>query len=203
MEQLWLVDTPDGPVSVRLQRKRVKNLNLRVGTDGVVSLSIPMRFPLSRAEDFLREKSDWIARTLARQRARQVDPMPPVSWEMCVRRLEEALDRVYPLAASLGVPRPPLKVRALKSQWGNCHWARGYITLNAALARCPEGLRDYVALHELIHFLHHDHGPGFYARMDELMPDWRRRRRMLRSYAAALEEPVQKEKRPRAVSPTV
>ena len=203
MEQLWLVDTPDGPVSVRLQRKRGKNLNLRVGTNGVVSLSIPMRFPMSRAEDFLREKSGWIARTLVRQRVRQVDPMPPVSWEMCIRRLEEALDRVCPLVVPLGVPHPTLKVRTLRSQWGNCHWAQGYVTLNAALARCPEELRDYVALHELVHFLHHDHGPGFYARMDELMPDWRRRRRVLRSYAAALEDPVRKEKRLRADGPTV
>ena len=51
----------------------------------------------------------------------------------------------------------------------------------------PEELRDYVALHELVHFLHHDHGPGFYARMDALMADWRRRRKALKSYSGALE----------------
>lgn len=54
----------------------------------------------------------------------------------------------------------------MRSQWGNCHYQQGYITLNTALARCPEPLRDYVALHELVHFLHHDHGTGFYAAMD-------------------------------------
>lgn len=83
--------------------------------------------------------------------------------------------------------RPELKIRSLKSQWGNCHWRQGYVTLNTALARCPEHLRNYVALHELIHFLHHDHGPGFYAVMDTLMPDWREYRRELRRYAGALE----------------
>ena len=114
--------------------------------------------------------------------------MPPVSGEECVRLLAEALARVYPLAAPLGVAFPVLKLRPLKSQWGNCHWAQGYITLNTALARCPEELRDYVALHELVHFLHHDHGPGFYARMDALMPDWRRRRKALKGYTGALEK---------------
>ena len=44
-----------------------------------------------------------------------------------------------------------------------------------------------MALHELVHFLHHDHGPGFYAKMDALMPDWRQRRKKLKGYAAALE----------------
>ena len=101
--------------------------------------------------------------------------------------LAEALARMYPLVAPLGVAFPLLKLRKLKSQWGNCHWAQGYITLNTALARCPEELRDYVALHELVHFLHHDHGPGFYARMDALMPDWRRRRKTLKGYSGALE----------------
>ena len=187
MEQLRLVDTPHGPIPVLLRRRRVKNLNLRVGADGMVALSVPLRYPLDRAEDFLRDKSGWIARALERQRAGQARPLPPVDREECAARLEEALDRVWPLAAPLGIPKPALKLRALKSQWGNCHWSQGYITLNTALARCPEELRDYVALHELVHFLHHDHGPGFYARMDELMPDWRARRKALRGYGSALE----------------
>ena len=81
---------------------------------------------------------------------------------------------------------PQLKLRAMRSQWGNCHWMQGYITLNTALVRCPPRLRDYVALHELVHFLHHDHQAGFYAVMDALMPDWRRRRAELNRYTAAL-----------------
>ena len=45
-----------------------------------------------------------------------------------------------------------------------------------------------MALHELIHFLHHDHGPGFCGRMDALMPDWRRRRQQLKGYASLLRD---------------
>ena len=100
--------------------------------------------------------------------------------------LEEAVDRVYPLVAGAGVSRPEVKLRKMRSQWGNCHWRQGYITLNTALARCPETLRDYVALHELVHFVHPDHGPGFYGLMDRLMPDWRQRRKELRRYGGAL-----------------
>ena len=96
--------------------------------------------------------------------------------------------KVYPLVVPLGVAMPEVKVRKMRSQWGNCHWLKGYITLNTALARCPEELREYVALHELVHFLHHDHGPGFYAQMDQLMPDWRQRRRVLKGCGGALEE---------------
>ena len=187
LPQLRVVDTPRGPLTYTLTRKRVKNLNLRVGAGNEIMVSIPPRCPVRQADDFVRERSGWILDALSRREDRQLEPLPPVSREECARLLTEALARVYPLVEPLGVALPPLKLRALKSQWGNCHWAQGYITLNTALARCPEELRDYVALHELVHFLHHDHGPGFYARMDALMPDWRNRRRTLKRFSGALE----------------
>ena len=89
-------------------------------------------------------------------------------------------------AAVYGVSKPVLKIRKMRTQWGNCHWMQGYVTLNTALHRCPEYLRDYVALHELVHFLHHDHGSGFYGAMDLLMPEWRECRRALKYYAVAI-----------------
>lgn len=187
LPQLRLVDTPRGPLTYTLTRKRVKNLNLRVGAGGEIMVSLPLTCSVKQADDFIREKSGWILDAVHRREGRQAEPLPPVSREECAQLLKEALDRVYPVVAPLGVAFPALKLRPLKSQWGNCHWAQGYITLNTALARCPEELRDYVALHELVHFLHHDHGPGFYAQMDALMPDWRRRRKALKRYSGALE----------------
>ena len=186
MEQLRLVNTPHGPVSYVLERKRVKNLNLRIRRDGTVMLSIPMRCPLAEADRLVQEKSVWILEGQARMRDQTV-PLPPLPDRgTCRMLLQQALERVYPLVKGLGVAMPELKLRAMRSQWGNCHWRQGYVTLNTALARCPEELRDYVALHELVHFLHHDHGPGFYASMDALMPDWKGRRMALRRYGAAL-----------------
>lgn len=184
--QLRLVDTPGGPLTYTLTRKAVKNLNLRIGAGGEIMVSIPRRCSVRQADSFIREKSGWIMDALRRLEDRE--PLPAVSREECARLLSEALARVYPLVEPLGVAFPLLKLRALKSQWGNCHWARGYITLNTALASCPEELRDYVALHELVHFLHHDHGPGFYAQMEALMPDWKERRRALKRYGGALEK---------------
>ena len=195
MEQLRLVHTPGGPISYVLERKRVKNLNLRIRRDGTVVLSIPMRCPLEQADRLVEEKSAWILQGQASMRDRSL-PLPPLpDRSACRMLLQQALERVYPLVEGMGVSMPELKLRAMRSQWGNCHWKQGYITLNTALARCPEPLRDYVALHELVHFLHHDHGSGFYACMDALMPDWRGRRRQLRQYGSAL-IPEPKSERP-------
>lgn len=185
MEQYRITGTPEGPISYRLVKKRVKNLNLRLERTGEVVLTVPLRCPEERADAFIVEKCRWIVSRLPRPEL--APPLPPEpDRQACARLLGEAVVRVYPLVSPAGVPFPQVKLRRMKSQWGNCHYRQGYITLNTALARCPEALRDYVALHELVHFLHPDHGPGFYAAMDLRMPDWRQRRQELKRYAQAL-----------------
>ncbi len=181
MEQQRIVLNEDGPITYTLVRKRVKNLNLCIGDGGEVRLSIPMHCPIDQADDFVRRKRAWIMEH-RRPPDRSLSLLPELSREECYRTLSRALDAAHPLVEPLGVKRPLLKIRTMRTQWGNCHWAQGYITLNTELHRCPERLRVYVALHELVHFLHHDHGAGFYTVMDTLMPDWRSRRQELKEY---------------------
>ena len=187
MMQRRTVSTAEGEIVYALEKKNVKNLNLRLRGNGEVFLSVPVRCSVQRADEFIRSRSSWILSHLnKRERQSLPELLPERKREECYVLLLRALERVYPLIAPLGVTMPELKIRKMRSQWGNCHWMQGYITLNIALHRCPEHLRDYVALHELVHFIHHDHGAGFYAVMDALMPDWRRRRAQLKEYAPVI-----------------
>ena len=62
MEQYRVVDTPQGTLTYLLIKKRVKNLNLRLGRQGEIVLSVPLRCPADQADQFIREKSGWIVR---------------------------------------------------------------------------------------------------------------------------------------------
>ena len=187
MEQLRAVSTPWGEITYLLVRKNVKNLNLRIDRRGQVVLSVPPRCSGERADRLICEKAQWLSRhLLQRQQRAEQEPSPLPDRQQCQALLKAAVERAYPLVAPLGVDMPQVKLRVMRSQWGNCHWTQGYITLNTALCRCPQALQDYVALHELVHFLHHDHQAGFHSVMDALMPDWRERRQALKPYAAAL-----------------
>lgn len=53
-------------IPVEVTRKRVKNLNLRVRSDGTVTLSIPLRTPHAYAQAFLDRKAAWIAERVRR-----------------------------------------------------------------------------------------------------------------------------------------
>jgi len=183
--QLRMVDTPQGVVTYTLVKKRVKNLNLRLDRSGQVFVSVPVGCSVAYADEFVAGKAPWILekQSLFHAKTEQMH-LPELSREESMERLRRALDQVYPLVEPLGVAYPELKLRRMKSQWGNCHWDQGYITLNTALARCPEELRCYVALHELVHFLHHNHGAEFHACMDLLMPEWKKCREKLKEYVA-------------------
>lgn len=190
MKAVRTISTPYGPLAVFITRKRVKNLNLRVGTDGQVNISVPMACSMEEAERFAQKHAEWILDALERRKNRPAaTPLPePESRAACLAMLTQAVRRVYPLVAPFGVPMPEVRIRKMRSQWGNCHRMQGYITLNTLLARMPEHLRDYVALHELVHFLHAGHGPDFYARMDALMPRWKEYRKELKLYSGLIGE---------------
>ena len=185
MEQLRIVWADERRIEYSLIRKRIKNLYLRIREDGSILLSVPMRCTDAQADDFVLSRRDWIEHH-SRKMQSCVQLLPEESDRVCRQRLEQAVEDVFPLVSPYGVRRPELKIRTMRAQWGNCHWTQGYITLNRMLYRCPEYLRRYVALHELVHFLYHDHGPGFYAVMDALMPEWKLYRKELKLYAGAL-----------------
>lgn len=43
-----------------IQRKKVKNMNLKVHRDKKVTISIPMRMPVEKAKEFVKSKINWI-----------------------------------------------------------------------------------------------------------------------------------------------
>ena len=47
------------------------------------------------------------------------------------------------------------------------------------MAYPPEAV-EYVVLHELAHIKHHNHSRSFYALIGKYMPDYERRRKMLK-----------------------
>jgi predicted metal-dependent hydrolase len=91
-------------------------------------------------------------------------------------RLEVCLGRVE----SLGIGRPELSIRAMKTRWGSCT-SKGRILINPKLIQMPKDLIDYVVLHELCHLKELNHSTAFYSLLDRVLPDWRERRQKLNS----------------------
>ena len=167
-------------VPVEVVRKRIRCINIRVKSDGGVVLSIPKWWAtLRQGEAFLREKWKWIAKARAEALARPVAMRTPVTDEE-IESLRPVLDELTGLwSARMHEIGVTWKIRRMKSIWGTCHIRKRQITYNAELARVPRELVEYVVVHELTHLQAANHGPRFYAPMDERLPGWKLLRRKL------------------------
>ena len=85
-----------------------------------------------------------------------------------------SLARVWPAFAGLGLRRPTLFVRAMRTRWGSCTPGTARIRLSPDLVRAAPGCLDYVLLHECCHLRVPDHSPAFYELQARLLPDWKR-----------------------------
>ncbi|MCM1297446.1 MAG: DUF45 domain-containing protein, partial [Muribaculaceae bacterium] len=81
-------------------------------------------------------------------------------------------------------------LRAMKSRWGSCAYKKGLIPLNPRLYHAPRECLEYVALHELCHFVHPDHSPAFHSLMAVLMPDYKARKRALEAWSSHAHSPI-------------
>lgn len=79
-----------------------------------------------------------------------------------------------------GIDRPRLIVRKMQTRWGSLS-AAGAMTLNASLVGAPRSCIEYVVTHELCHVRHRDHDARFFQQLQQVMPDWERRKRRLES----------------------
>lgn len=173
-------------VAYELERKKVKNINLRVKPGGQVYVSAPNRVPVRAIEDFMRRKAETIVAAIDRlQRAAEEVPQRPTLDRAALERLlGEICEEVYPLFEPYGVQPPKIRIRLMKSRWGSCIPSKGAVTFNALLAAVPRECVEYVVVHEFTHFLQPDHSKAFYQKLERFMPDWKVRKNELKKYAA-------------------
>lgn len=104
----------------------------------------------------------------------------------------KAVDKWMPDFERLGydIPYPQLKIFNMTRAWGRCYYTKGVITLNLRLFSVPQECVEHIVLHELAHFVAHDHGPLFHAVLDKVDPDWRSKQARLRQIETNFKQTV-------------
>lgn len=170
-----------GEIAYELTYKKVKRVNLRVRTDGIVAVSAPRRVPLSEIDRFVASHADWIASACTRIADRPPFDATRYSESDYLAAFMPVMERMYPLIAPQEQGLPALKIRLMKSRWGVCYPTKNQITLNKQLIEKPMAALEYVVLHELVHLLHPNHQAEFHATIAYLMPDYKVRKKLLQN----------------------
>ena len=174
-------NTIDG-ISVVVTRRRAKHIRAIVKPDGTVALTVPFwRATLAQSAAFLASQWEWVLATRRRVLAHPPPPARAISPADAALLATTAGELHDAWSQRLGEGGVQWKLRRMKTRWGVCNWAKRRITYSLMLAGLPRDLIEYIVVHELTHLKVHGHGPAFHALMDERLPDWRERRKRLRT----------------------
>ncbi len=160
-----------------------KTLSLEVTREQKVIVRAPRRCAERRIEDFVRAHEGWIARALARQRAiAEAYPEPTAEEEA---RLRAAAKEFLPArtdyyAGLMGLRPQGVRITSARTRFGSCS-ANNHICYSWRLMMYPPEAIDYVVVHELAHIPHKNHGREFYACIAKILPDYKKRRALLRA----------------------
>ncbi|MDD3108057.1 MAG: M48 family metallopeptidase, partial [Alistipes sp.] len=75
--------------------------------------------------------------------------------------------RVRQLCRTFGFRCGEVTIRNTRTRWGSCS-ADDNLSLSLHLMKLPDELTDYILLHELCHTRHKNHGPAFYALLNQV-----------------------------------
>ncbi len=165
-----------------LIRSRRRTVSLEVGREGRVVVRAPMGLPRAEIDAFVSSREDWICRALETQRRRAESAPPPPTAEE-TQALRERARAVLPgkvdvWSRRMGVTPAGVKITTARHRYGSCS-GRNSLCFSCYLMACPEAAIDLVVVHELCHIREKNHGPRFYALLEQVLPDWRERKKLL------------------------
>jgi predicted metal-dependent hydrolase len=94
-------------------------------------------------------------------------------------------DRVRDYEKIMACHARAVRISAARSRWGSCS-ADNRLAFSWRLIMAPRAVIDYVVVHELAHVREKNHSPRFWSFVGEICPDYKDRRRWLRSTGAGL-----------------
>ncbi len=173
-------------------RSRRRTIAIEVDRQGRVVVRAPYNVGNLKIKLFVAEKTDWIERALKKVEERGIisTDSPFVYSEADIRTLMEEAKTVIPgrvalYAKKIGVTYGRITIRHQKSRWGSCS-TKGNLNFNCMLMHAPEEILDYVIIHELCHRKHMNHSPEFWAEVEKICPDYKKRRKWLGDNGAIL-----------------
>ena len=178
-----------------LIRSSRRTLAIEVRPDGTIRIRAPRFCTDAEIRRFVKEKRAWIAEKLELAAQREQRKNAPGGQpftereirELAERALRELPPRIRQYADRMGVTYGRVTIRNQRSRWGSCS-SKGNLNFNCLLMLAPPEVQDYVIVHELAHRREMNHSPRFWHIVEEILPDYKKRKQWLRKEGTVLIE---------------
>ncbi len=188
---LQMIHLPINMLEYELIRTKRKTLALYVRQDGRIEVRAPLAASKAYIDGFVKQKQDWILNTrnkIAKRQAAKKIIRLTTSEEAQYKKQAKVYfqQKCQHFSGQMGLKPTSVKVNGAKTRWGSCNH-RGDVNFTYRLIFAPEELIDYVVVHELAHRKEMNHSADFWAIVEQIMPDYRSRRKKLKEFQHQVE----------------
>ena len=160
-----------------------RTISLSFEADGTLLIRAPKGTKKKRIEQIISDHAAWIEKH--RNRVIEKTAADAALTEEKIKALKKsAKEHLIPLTAyyaqMLGVSYGKISITSAKTRFGSCS-SEGNISYSYRLMRFPPEAQEYVVVHELCHRLHMNHSAAFYKAIESVLPDYKKRRALLKS----------------------
>ena len=175
----------------RLVRSKRKSLAIEVTPSLEIIVRAPFFVSKRRIEKFVLDHQKWAEDAIEKIKERQKNRHPEPSEEqikVLKQRAKEILpERVAHYSQIMGVLPSAVKITSARTRFGSCS-GKNSICFSYRLMQYATEAIDYVVVHELAHIKYKNHGKQFYAFIEEYMPDYKEREKLLKNAPAFIEK---------------
>ena len=170
-----------------------RTMSMEVRPDGSILVRAPFRASAEEIGNFVCSHKSWVEKQRIRIRKRAAgirladqNPLSPEDIRLLAdQALRELPPRIAAYAGQMGVTYGRVTIRNQKTRWGSCS-SKGNLNFNCLLMLTPREVQDYVLVHELSHRKEMNHSPKFWEVVEEVLPDYKKRRNWLRENGSVI-----------------
>ena len=198
---------------VNIKYKKVKNINIRIISPGIILVTCPKRTSNHEINEILEKNHLWIEKTIKKYIGKKEGfLLNGISYPIVfsdhnyfdgttvylinnnVSNIKNLLDQyafhIFDLFEEIlkkyEIKDTALSLKYYKSRWGCCKYKSREIILNKYLIQLSDELIMSVMMHEISHLFVHDHSNKFYEVLKQYDVSYKEHRKELKDYAYIL-----------------
>ncbi len=162
--------------------KRSQGIRIIVYKNGRVVATAPKYATFRMVAGFVSKNSDWIFKKIKSVRHDFFDPV--LEKEKYHKNKKQAFvfvsKRLGFFSGVFNIKHGRVFVKNQKTRWGSCN-SKGDLSFNYKIMFLKQELSDYVIAHELCHCCHLNHSSEFWKLVENMIPDYNKRRKELKN----------------------
>ena len=165
--------------TIKYSNRRTVSLMIK---DGALIVKAPYGVSRRYLDKVVSDHALWVERSIERQKKKEAK-FNYLTDEDVIRLREKAKiiirDRVEYYSKIMGLNYGRITITSAKTRFGSCS-SKGNLSFSYRLMLYPDEAVDYVVVHELAHLREMNHSKNFYKIIEQVLPDYKERRKLLK-----------------------